>query len=598
MPSPEGGTVTSPELELVWDGGSLDLMGENETPYGPVSFAALAEGTEWGRPESVRRALFSLLADGSASVTDRHDNRTVSVRLRLSAADSSALAGGEAPLHMLASKRRAELRWTPPNDYAAPAAFIVVASDLSHEMDDLGENRVERFYALTLVCRPFALSIEPVVIEALPAVSATPTVLDACTSTTGWSGSGATFSIIAGSVGISRTTAGTSGTSNLTKSIARTKRYLAVEVLNGDGGYFVWSGFRVNHGAGAYQPPLVGTDGAWRFYDVPASLGPISSITFLTTRHAFSTSNQLTGRVATIAESDVPALSAGRQSLRVIPAPGSARTDGSLLVESRDATDVGAGTALGQVIVYTGPQYDPRLSVDRGADVLTADTTALSGKRSATGTTHNFYRRASDLPDGEYAILASVKGTAGSVTYTLTVDAINPYTLGVLRTLQTVVATSTLVGTGYNLLSMGTATLPGVSTSVDTNIFLRFKFVASASVNFDEALIFNRTLGRLTVVDTRNIQGIVESPPGVLTTTTGATRVWLDAPALDRPARIMAGRTQSGSMPTSLASELPSWDGAPLFTPDATYLYVGTTEALDPKVAGTFRPAWHTHPAA
>ena len=62
---------------------------------------------------------------------------------------------------------------------------------------------------------------------------------------------------------------------------------------------------------------------------------------------------------------------------------------------------------------------------------------------------------------------------------------------------------------------------------------------------------------------------------------------------------MIAGRgTRANSLPVSLDSELRSFDGAHLFTPDATFVYVGTTGALDPMVTGTFRPAWHTHPAS
>lgn len=607
--------MTTPELELVWDGGSLNLMGENDTAYGPVTFAALSDGTDWGNPQSIRRGLFSALADGSASVTDRHDNRTVVVKLQLSAADSAALAGGEAPLHMLSTKQRAELRWTPPNDFAAPAVFVVVASDLAHDHSsswDLEEKRCRRYYTLTLTCLPFARSIDPVAIEALAPFVAAPTTLDTCTSLTGWSDvyGGTTFALSGGGVeilgasAISDTVIATRS-SKLTKTIARAKRYLAVEYELITGQLFNPASGPVTYvvtsvGGAIIAPPLVGAEGKWAFYDVSNTLGSITEIRF-----AFKAPIESPGvtkslaRILTIAESDAPALTAGRQSLRVIPTPGSARADGSLLIESRDATTAGAGTSLGKVIVYTGPQHDPRMSPTR-ANTPTADATALSGKQY-TGTDHVFDRWARDFPPGSYTIWANVKRAAGSasVDWSINLRATNPQNLALVRDLGTITSPSSLVGTGYNLIPLGVMDLPGMGDASASILGLRFFVTPSTAVSLDELLFFNRTLGSLTIADTTNTVGVVESPPGTYTTTAGASRVWVDAPTLSSQGAVIAGRgVRGGSLPMSLATELLSWEGSHLFTPDATYMYLGTTGALDPKSTGEFRPGWHTHPAA
>lgn len=594
--------ATSPELEIVWDGGSLDLMGENDTAYGPVAIQALADGTEWGNPQSVRRALFSALADGSASALERHDNRTITVRLRLTAPDSAALAGGEAPLHMLSGVKRAELRWTPPNDFAAPAAFIVVASDLTHQMDDFAENRCRRLYTLTLVCLPFALSIDPVVIEALPPFVAAPATLDDCTSTTGWASliGGATFAVVSGGVQISAPyNGGLSVNATLTKSIARTKRYLAIEAELVSGQHFIGGMFRplirTDSGWMSGNVEVVGAEGKWTFYDVPHGLGAVQEIRF-----GFfpptSGGTHVLANILTIAESDTPAASAGRQSLRIIPTPGSARAAGSLLVESRDAAADGTGTAQGRVIVYTGPQYDPRLSVNTSS-VRTVDADAMSGKCS-TGTSH-IYARGVNFPHGSYGIWANVKGTAGPVDWTIDLKAINRTTGGTLADLTTLSTSTTLVGTGYNLHHLGAIDLPGLALDSDSLAALRFFFTTDVSVSIDEILVFNRTLGTLTIVDTTDASGLVESPPGSYVTTAGATSVWLDAASLERGAGILVGRSaRAHALPVSLSSVIRAWDGAHLFTPDSTFLYVGTSGPVDPKVVGTFRPAWHTHPAS
>lgn len=584
-----------PELELVWDGGSLDLLGENETPYGPVLVEALAEGTEWGKPETVRRALFSLLADGSASVTDRHDNRTVTVKLRLSAADSSALAGGEAPLHMLAGKRRAELRWTPPNDYAAPAAFTIVASDLAHDMDDLAENRVERFYTLTLTCLPFALSLEPVVIEALPPFVAAPAVLDACSSTTGWASfpAGSTSVGLSGGnvmIGVSSGNPRLRFGATLTKPLTLAKRFLAIEGRPE----------LVSVNGGPNRPPI-GVEGVWRFFDVgPAS---ISTIKVETTGPGHL--NPYGMAISTIGESDSPALTGGRQSLRAIPTPGSARTAGSLSVEARNADTDGNGDPLGQVIVYSGANYDPRLS-PYATGTRTSDTLALSGsaETSAPLNIFVFRRPVESIPPGSYSVLARAKGAnAQSVNWTFRAGILPPGagTSNYLSYGTPMLTTTTFTGTAYNLFNLGTIDLPGFDANTASGLDIIFPITATASpsITLDEVLLCNRTTGRLTVIDTR-LRDSVKKVAGNWTVVTngGATRLWMDAPTVINGERIIAGSpSKELSLPVSLASEIVSYDGAHLFTPDATFIYVATTGSIEPKVTGNFRPAWHTHPA-
>lgn len=599
--------ATSPELELVWDGGSLDLMGENDTPYGPVEFAALADGTEWGNPQSVRRVLLALLADGSASVTDRHDNRTVVVKLQLTAPDSAALAGGEAPLHMLASKRRAELRWTPPNDFAAPAVYVVVASDLAHVMDDFAENQCRRTYTLTLVCLPFARSLEPVVIEALPPFVAAPSVLDDCTSTTGWAGtSGLTaFNVVSGGVVVSISGSPAGEIATLTKTLVRTKRYLAIEhaAINAALNTSPTFPTRVWIDGAPTTPPIAGIEGDWFFYDLGAAVGNITAISLQIPVHPPGAPEPWESvKILTIAESDTPAASAGRQSLRIIPTPGSARADGSLLVESRDADDLGYGTALGQVIVYTGPQYDPRLSPWRTGSTV-VDAAALSGRAETTiAVPFAFVRPASTFVDGSHSLWVHAKGADGvATTWTVHVYAIGSPTWSPASALSATLAietTTTFDGTGYHLFNLGVLELPGLDLGADSQLDLVVWITATGTVTLDEALVFNRSRGSLAVVDTRTINSLFnvasEWEPAV-----GATRVWLDAPSLASNGRVIAGRPpRERSAPVSLDSELLAWDGAPIFTPDATFAYVASTGALDPRVTGTFRPAWHTHPAS
>lgn len=566
---------TSPELELVWDGGSLDLMGVNDTPFGPVEFAALGEGTEWGNPKSIRRELFSALADGSASVKDRDDNRTVVVKLQLTAADGAALAGGEAPLHLLSTKRRAELRWTPPNDFAATSAFVVVASDLTHDMNDFDENDICRTYTLTLTCLPFALSVDPVVIEAVPEFVATPAVLDDCSSTTGWSTTDVsmTLAVVSGAIEVSATP-GQSGYIFRAGTLARTKRYLAIEFDN-VGGRIDWNppptyqrlSVRTTGGAGI--PPMVASEGRWRFFDMedlPA--GDITQINF--PRLESSPDGGVLAKIFTIAESDAPATATGRQSVRTLETPGSARTAGSITVQARDGE-----SALEEVIVFTGPQYDPRLSLGHASDG--PNEFALSGALTISETVFTFYRKVSELPKGTFSlwgnpVRASGSGAVDWTIQTSVVDEAGTVVAGPRTQTTTLMHNSSdFLMQPFGLLDLPGAELPPFSTH-------RVKIVLTASVlmTWDEGLIFHVD-GDLTILQCNY------------------ANAWLESADLEHFPRVLRGDgTYSEAVGTSA---MQAWSGVHRFTPPVTHLYVGTIGVLNPLVTGTFRPAHFTHAA-
>lgn len=579
--------ATNCELELVWDGGSLDLMGENDTDYGPVLFEALADGTEWGNPQSVRRALFSLLADGSASVTDRHDNRTAVVKLRLTAADSAALAGGEAPLHLLASKRRAELRWTPPNDFAAPAVFTIVASDLAHSMDDLNELRCVRMYTLTLACLPFARSLDPVVVEALPPFVAAPDVLDDCTSTAGWASlfGGATFTVGSGGVEVTAFyNDGLSINATLTKPLARTKRYLAIEAELVTGSHFYGGTFRptirTDSGWMPGNPEVVGAEGKWTFYDVPDSLGAIQEIRFgfypMDADGAYTIA-----RILTIAESDAPAITAGHQSLRFLDIPGSAPAAGTLHIAARGVE------TLGEVVVYTMPaEYDPRLSVGRAeSDTLTS--AALSGATADSRTSFTFYRLAQHLPPGPYVLWANPlpDGAPGdlTVTWTITTRLVFISTGFVVEDLDSFTTTTTHTAAAFGKLQpMATLDLPGIDLPVGSPYHIEFVLTSSVAVTWDEGLLFNR-LGELTVVDIG----------------TSSSKLWLDSAALDHAPRVLRGSGgKADAVPVFRAGVLKAWDGSHRLPPGVSGIFVASTGGIEVEVSGELDIYWHTHPAS
>lgn len=154
---------------------------------------ALSDDTTWGNPAAVVTEVLSQLQDGSLASVDSYDNREAIVRVRISGPDGAALAAGEAALvkAVAGTDGRGLLTWTPPADASPPAVFEVVYGHLNFEMDDEAETQTqgpERMYLLTLVCKPFARSVDKIEVPGLPVnTGAAPITIDDGSSVTGWS---------------------------------------------------------------------------------------------------------------------------------------------------------------------------------------------------------------------------------------------------------------------------------------------------------------------------------------------------------------------------------------------------------------------------
>ena len=330
--------MTTPELEVVWDGGSFDLLGWNETDQGEVLCEALGEGTDWGNAETTRQVLRRALLAGEALDEEEVGNQSVTLRLRLKAPDGRALSAAEKILHLLRRQRGVELRWTAPDAYAVPVAFIAAAVKLERVYADgwdLAERRAERIFTLTLTCLPFARSIAPVTIEALPPFVAAPSTLDDCSSAAGWTVDDPNTTLsVSGGVEVLVDHDQPPGPALFVThpgGFTMTERYLAIEQTGFEQVNFAY--VSINGGA---TLPLVGAEGGWRFHDADAYTGtPVTSLVFgfLGLKSGYPSWPDFT--IATIAESATPAASTGRQSLRVLQVGGSAPVDGSIAIEAR-----------------------------------------------------------------------------------------------------------------------------------------------------------------------------------------------------------------------------------------------------------------------
>lgn len=568
--------MTNAELVLRWSGGELDLMGWNDSAHGEFEIGTLADGTEWGNPQSVRRTLRRFLLDGSVSVKDYDDNRTIPLKLRLKAPDGTALAGGEAALVALDS-HRCELVWTPPDAFAAPAVYVAVSVDLAHSMDDLGELRLERYYTLTLDCLPHAYSDEWVEVPALPQDISVRTEFDDCSTLTNWTSFQVSLTDGGADVwikfpdGTDDGIAARNGTVDFT-----TDRYLAitytglvgkvvkVEVLSQASGSWV-------------EVPRVGTDSwAVHLYDVGMV---VSGIAWTFERPlAYVGFGELTAaRITSLGKQATPRASASNGQVRTVAVPGSRRTP--TRVEASSATG-----GLGEVILYSGPDYDPSLSLRLAPGyVAEVGTGGFAGPDTET----TLYKwPISELPPGRYVAWALLDTAVTGGDASLEFKAELHTTAGLAR--EAMLATIPLPpDTGFTLMPLFSADLPGWDVAEGTAHEFGLRVTASGtatsiSAEFPWFWLFNVSEGTLFVVDAA-----------------GDHKVWVEPASIERDHQsILTGDTTlPDALPRSLSSEVLSWGASLSLVPPLATIYSWSSDATDMMVSARFRPAWHTHPA-
>lgn len=567
-----------PELVLRWSGGELDLMGWNDGPHGEFYVGTLAEGTDWGNPEPVRRALRRFLLDGSRSVKEYDDNRTIPLRLRVSSPDGLALAGGESALDQV-DGRRCELVWTPPDDFAPPAVFLVESANLRHNMDDLGENRLERFYTLTLDCLPHAYSDQWVTVEALPQAVSTRTEFEDCADLTGWSASGVEIADGGDYVRVVYPAGIAGGTVTYTGAVDfSTDRYLAI-THDPTVGYGGLTRVDVLVGGTWVQARRVSVMAGVEIYDIDVAVSAIR-FTFvrpyiLTDGLAWAYGFASLGRQAT------PHTVAANGHVRTIEVPGSRRTPARILAES--ASDDG----LGDVILYSGPDYDPSLStrLDVGMTTQIAGPTFPGGLPSET----RYKVPIPDLPVGKYVVWGRVGTAYGAATSgVLRFEAELHTSSGIARTRHLSDVTFTAPDAADSeVRALFQADLPGWGLTGSTTHEFGLHVSVVSDSDFIASLqwlwLFNVSDGTLVIVKAGD-----------------EPKVWIEPTSLDRenPAALTGDGELYDALPRSLGSEIVEWGGALYVKPPMTTLYGWSSEVTDMEVSGTFRPAHHTHPTS
>lgn len=574
--------------------GPLDLLGRDRT--GAFYYTAITEGTEWGNPESIIRAIESFLMDGAIEVTESYGNREMTIKVAVRSSTSAGLAAGEAALLAELGKRNT-LTWTPPDSSAAgkPCVFDVVNSSLEHEFDEFSEQMVNgvgvgrRVYQLTIKALPWARAntVTTFSSPAPPNTSPTTASVDACTATTGWAATGTgTVVAVSTSGGAVRTQATFTGGGAIT--LTRTGLSAVVTTTN-----LVRIDFQTTVTAGVSSLPSptvklngvtvseVARNGNVAWYLAPAS--PLTSVS-VTQAAYFAGGGVVTLAINDITRSDQAQDQSGaRQTFRTLPVAGSTRTQGNLSLADPSA-------ALGSVLVYTtpitSPAVQPPLRVLRTAgSTETTDTTLCSGKYSDLFTLHTFDIPAPNVPAGGYLLLARVKHASAS-TYGV---AWAGKSLQGTTTLDTAppsgVASFALAADTWTIVTIGRMTLPTFSLGPSGKVRIEMK-CSVVGMQLDEAWIFNLDQGRLTWVEC----GTAAPSAGG-----AANRLWVDAASLDNPAPSIwmgnaSDRTDAyGAGPKMVAL------GEHEFAPPATNVFTVNTNSVATAVGLSYYPSFHTH---
>jgi len=589
---------------------TLTLGSFNLTDWAGTQYATsiIAEGTSKGAPVPIEVAVKSWLQDGSIVVTQGYDNRTVNLRVKLRGTSLTAVANAEAALNLELGKTNT-LTWTPASGPAS--VFVVVTSSMEPSPstdEDIAEGLATpwRTYNLRLLCEAFVRSTTEVTTAALAGSGTTTTNVDTMGAATGWSATsnGVGVSVV-NAAGPPTTNSATQPSAAGAYTIAMTKtiststsslKYLIVDWTGTVSGadYFISDDLDAFGDGVALSrlatniSPTAGYTRTW--------FGPIAASSITSLRLEWASDVPRPGATGSrvlsldnIAVSDVkPGTGTARQQIRTIAVSGSARTQGSLTVESATA-------ALGDTLVYVYPSdptttsYVPAMRQFRtSGNTVTADSTLLSGSReSTTGSGITYTIPNARLPQGNYLLIARLQWIGGTTTPVMNYTAqavLNATNIGPAVTGSAqITVTST-----YQNFTLGRLVLPTLDLPPSSAASITLNLRTTGLPDCDEVWLFNTTIGQLVQVQCGTGAGAVG----------GAARRLFIRPAdilTPRPT-VRIGHSADGSdsfAPSALQSWMP-----PQFNPPEVNVFTATSNATDSGASLRHYPRWHTHAAS
>jgi hypothetical protein len=590
-------TANASELVLTTPGfDDLLLLGTTVDDDGNAFHieAQAAEAT-WDNPVPIDVSVQRWLTDGAVASTQGHDNRTPYFKVIVSAATSLELAAGERALAARAERiQRGEqialLTWiSAEGRTVAPASvFEVWTWHLEHEFDADRENRVARMYGVRCTAKPWVRSLDLTQVVAVTTSAGAPTVIsiDACTSTTGWTGTPNAPTTSSGAVR-ETTTVSLAGSGLLTLKRTGTVTGLgAVRYLTVD---FALTGASLNSivvkvdGVALNRVRWLGTVTYWALAG-RTSFTTLEVVAYFTINH---------GGTVALAVNDVSAVDviggvgSAKQLTRSLDVGGSVPTSGSLEIASPDAT------ALGTVLAYTcvgSSGYSPPMRQYRtSGNTVTPDAAAVSGNHEAlvtTGTpagTITYQIPPNLIREATYAVVARVQTDTGGTPATFTVKS----WVQSSSFFDQIVSTQTLVTSGvWQWVVIGALTLPtqALPPEATTSIKVTLSATGSGTIIVDELYVLDLTHGAVSLLDCGT-----------------ATRVWIEAPDVDpvrnRPA-IYLGTTDDRSDAIGARQDQILSMGEHDLAPEGSSLLTVTDGVGNASATASFYQRWHTQPAA
>lgn len=579
-----------PQLVL----GSFNLTDWAGVTYGT---SVIAQGTSRGAPVPIEVAVKSWLQDGSIVVTQGYDNRTVNIRVKLRGPSLTSVSQAEAALFAEIGKPNT-LTWTPASGPAT--VFVVVTSSMEESPGDEGDIAEAlatpwRTYNLRLLCEAFTRSVAQVTAQALPTSGSTTTVLDAMAATTGWTGTadGASVTVTnasgANSVTLSnaaegehaltmqKTFAAPTGTTKLLMVDWKPSHFGGTFSATGDGVSLPLMAEKVSPTSGYVRS----------YFYVAASSLAVTVLRWDGKRQDLTPTSFALSVDNVSVTNAYPTVGTGRQLMRSLQVAGSARTIGSLSVESET-------TALGDALIYVFPStettfgHSPSLRQFRtSGNTVTANSALISGSSEPlTGSGVVFSIPIGMLPAGSYVLMGRLSASSSGASL-LTINAATLFSGKAVG--STTVLTSPVLTTVMTTYALATLQLPNVDVPQATSGLMEVKVTGSVNTpTYDEFWLFNQTIGALVWVDC----GTGTPAPGG-----PDKRIFMEPATPTTPRNTIRVGHSTDRSDAYHPQTLKSWD-FPMFPAGQVNVLAVTSNATDAVVTLRYYPRWHTNAAS
>jgi len=550
--------------------GDLDLTGY---PYSVVFDYDLGVG------ELAYESLVSQLLDGDLVTATRTSNRELTIPVVVDGATLFEVAENTAALARECDKRSNLFSVVPGDDFGAPSVFDTFQAQLRPRRNDTHETNGLRVFDLVIPAHPFPRSYDP---TTLPAIAGTGSVIDDCTSLTGWSAETGSIAISSGAVVNTRDREDWGALSRAGSIDLTSTPYLVIE----------WScsvpmyiDAKANSAAAgwreSYREDLGGSTRS--YFNVG---GPIDSAGFRVGSVQGQTPGSMTFSIHTVSSAATlpDSGTGGHQQLLSIAPGGSARTQAQIEVTTPT-------NGLGEVTLYTSPSgraYTPTIR----RWLVSSDTvvTNPAGSYQPIVGASVYQVPVLTLPPGGYSVWARMAATT-TVDVPINWNAgtwINGTAVG---DSQGDLVTCSFTANIWKMYPLGLVTLPPAKVGVDGTVRVGIqRGSGSATVYLYDVFLFHES-GDLTVVQC----GLGTSSAG------GSSRRFrVLPPSTDNPGGLLekghATDWTDSFAAGSSASARPA--RGHVLHPEGTSVFLfteGTPDGSPASVTASWFKRWHTH---